>query len=168
MVVDLEKGTEDAKSAPADAQLLAMAAAGGEKKVLIPDLRCPPPEKHMPDLEERIDQESMDTVREHGLVVLLTDTPARQVQAVAEGEEHLILKDLRHHQVEGGAVADNMDPVQKKWLAYWLLVAAASVIILNNHIYAAQKYQLFPPEIAMFIVFLCAACLMLHSMKQMM
>ncbi|CAN6206960.1 unnamed protein product [Urochloa humidicola] len=157
MVVDLEKGTEDAKSAPADAQLLAIAAAGAEKEVLIPDLRCPPPEKHMPDLEERLDQEGMDT-------------PARQVQAVAEGEEQerLILKDLRHHQVEGGAVADNMDPVQKKWLAYWLLVAAASVIILNNHIYAAQKYQLFPPEIAMFIVFLCAACLMLHSMKQMM
>jgi len=45
-------------------------------------------------------------------------------------------------QVEGGATAGKMNPVQKKWLAYWLLVLAASVIFLDNHIDAASKDQL--------------------------
>ncbi|RCV22997.1 hypothetical protein SETIT_4G264700v2 [Setaria italica] len=77
--------------------------------------------------------------------------------------------DTHAGQVEGGAVAGKMNPGKKKWLPYyWLLVAAASVIVLNNHIHAAPKDQLFPPELAMFTVLLCAICLILLSMKQMM
>jgi len=68
--------------------------------------------------------------------------------------------------VEGGATAGKMNPVQKKWLAYWLLVLAASVIFLDNHIDAASKDQLFPPELPMFVVFLCAICLILRAMMQ--
>ncbi|CAN6173213.1 unnamed protein product [Urochloa humidicola] len=92
------------------------------------------------------------------------DTPARQVLAVAKGDEqeHLILQDLKQHQVEWGELAGKMNPGQKKWLAYWLLVVAASVIILTDHIHAATK------ELAMFIVVLCAICVMLRAMKQMM
>jgi len=71
-----------------------------------------------------------------------------------------------YEQVEGGTVASNMNPGQKMWLAYWLLGAAASVIFLNNHIDAATKDQLFPPELSMFVVFLCAICLILRAMKQ--
>jgi len=69
-------------------------------------------------------------------------------------------------QVEGGATAGKMNPVQKKWLAYWLLVLAASVIFLDNPIDAASKDQLFPPELPMFVVFLCAICLILRAMMQ--
>jgi len=130
-------------------------AGGGENELLIPDPRFVLP--HMVDLEEGVDnQEGMDT-------------PARQVPAMAgdEEQEHRILKDLRvNQQVEGGAAAGKMNPGRKKWLAYWLLVAAASVIVLNNHFHAAPKDQLFPPELPMFIVFLCAICLILRSMKQ--
>jgi hypothetical protein len=100
----------------------------------------------MPDLEEGIEVE--------------VDTPAVQAPAMAE--------DLRVHQeqqVEGGAAAGKMNPVQKKWLAYWILVAAASVIFLDNHIDdAAPKDQLFPPDVPMFVVFLCAICLILRAM----
>ncbi|CAN6193577.1 unnamed protein product [Urochloa humidicola] len=106
MVVDLEKGTEDSKSAPADAQLPAMAATGGENEPLISDLRRLP------------------------------------------------------MHVEWGELAGKMNPAQKKWLAYWLLVAAASVIILSD--------QPFHPEVAMFVVVLYAICVMLRAMKQMM
>ncbi|TKW23190.1 hypothetical protein SEVIR_4G277300v4 [Setaria viridis] len=152
MAVDLEKGTEETMGA-LDAQLPVPAmAGGGEKELLSGDLRRLLPAKHMPDLEKGM------------------DTHAGQVQAMAEDEEqeHLILKDLRYHQVEGGAVAGKMNPCKKKWLPYyWLLVAAASVIVLNNHIHAAPKDQLFPPELAMFTVLLCAICLILLSMKQM-
>ncbi|KAG2613638.1 hypothetical protein PVAP13_4KG411100 [Panicum virgatum] len=98
----------------------------------------------MPDLEVGIEE--------------VVDTPAVQAPEVAE--------DSRVHQVEGGTVASNMNPGQKMWLAYWLLGAAASVIFLNNHIDAATKDQLFPPELSMFVVFLCAICLILRAMKQ--
>lgn len=71
--------------------------------------------------------------------------------------------------VEGVAVAGKtMNPGQK-WLPYyWLLVSAASVILLNNHILAAPKDQLFP-QLAMLTVLLSSVWLIFLSVvKQMM
>jgi hypothetical protein len=72
--------------------------------------------------------------------------------------------------VEGVAVAGKtVNPGQKKWLRYyWLLVSAASVILLNNHIPAAPKDQLFP-QLAMLTVLLSSVWLIFLSVvKQMM
>jgi hypothetical protein len=71
---------------------------------------------------------------------------------------------LLFEQVEGVAVAGKtMNPGQKKWLPYyWLLVSAASVILLNNHIPAAPKDQLFP-QLAMLTVLLSSVWLIFLS-----
>lgn len=66
-----------------------------------------------------------------------------------------------------GAVAGEINHGQKKWLPCWFL-AVASVIILTNHIRAAPVLeQLFPLELAVFAVLLCAVCLILRAVKQM-
>ncbi|CAL5039949.1 unnamed protein product [Urochloa decumbens] len=97
------------------------------------------------------------------------DAPANQVpqMEMAEDEDQgdLVLELMRVQQVEGGAAAGKMNPGQKTWgPAYWLLVAAASVIVLSPT--KPTKDQLFPPELAMFAVVLCAICLILRAMKK--
>ncbi|CAL5049362.1 unnamed protein product [Urochloa decumbens] len=101
------------------------------------------------------------------------DAPPNQVplppMAEDEGQGDLVLELKRVQQVEGGAEGTGkMSPGQKKkWRPpYWLLVAAASVIVLAPT--RPTKDQVFPPELAMFAVLLCAICLILRAMKEMM
>ncbi|CAN6215966.1 unnamed protein product [Urochloa humidicola] len=97
------------------------------------------------------------------------DATAHQVPAMTKDEDEgdLLLELLRVHQAEGGTVADKKDPAQKKWgPAYWILVAAASVIVFAPT--KPTKDQLFPPELFMFPVLLSAVCYILRTMKKMM
>ncbi|CAN6177144.1 unnamed protein product [Urochloa humidicola] len=92
------------------------------------------------------------------------DAPANQVPPMAKEEDQgdLVLELMQVQQVEGVAVAGKM-----KWRpAYWLLVAASSVIVLAPT--KPTKDQLFPPELVTFAVLLAAICLILHTMKKMM
>ncbi|CAN6163097.1 unnamed protein product [Urochloa humidicola] len=94
------------------------------------------------------------------------DAPANQFPPMAKEEDQgdLVLELMQVQQVEGGAVAGKM-----KWRpAYWILVAAASVIVLAPKTTKPTKDQLFPPELVMFAVLLAAICLILQTMKKMM